>query len=147
MQPVPAFFQLKKGRPVRRSRVFVWIALFALGIVAFGTSKAEATCGDYLSHHGYASHRGMVDHQRSLPGEHPMEGHPARTPCHGPSCQQGPMQAPLSPPVISLETQDRWGWMASVVIPVLDPDSFLSQFNESSALPMIAYRLDRPPKV
>jgi hypothetical protein len=134
-----------ESRRIRRLPLFVWIPLLAVAVVVFSASRVEATCGDYLSHHGMAG-RGMAGHDQTMPDGDPAEGLPYRTPCHGPSCQQAPLQAPVSPPVVSLETQERWGWMASVEFPTLDQSSFLTRINESLALPMIAYRLDRPPK-
>ena len=87
-----------------------------------------------------------MGHLESDGGDHPVTGQiPKRTPCHGPFCQQGPVQHPLSTPVVSIEPQDRWGWMAAIAVATPERVSFLARRGESVTLPMIAFRLDRPP--
>ena len=142
---LPSFrtrFEQANSRHYRRLPLFVWTLVSVFGFMLLGASKAEATCGDYLAHHGMDqdSHFGMTD------DGHPAGTIPLRAPCHGPSCQRGPVQIPLSTPVVSLEPQDRWGGIANVEVPMLDQTSFLTQFSEPVCLPMIAFRLDRPPK-
>jgi len=120
---------------MRRLWLTVSILVAAFGLVALSASTAEATCGDYLDH------QGMADHDQS---HMPNDQH--RTPCHGPTCQKGPVHPPLPTPVVSVEPQDRWGWTANVVLPTLEQSSSLVHLCEPVVLPMIAFRLDRPPK-
>ncbi len=83
----------------------------------------------------------------SMPGPHSQGSFPDRRPCHGPSCQQSPLQLPPSTPFVSVDPQDRWGWMATIVVQAPEPTSFLAIATELVQFPMIAFRLDRPPKV
>ncbi len=128
-----------ESRLNRRPWFFVWTVM---AIIAMTASRAEATCGDYLSHSA------MVDHNAvSIPGDlRPMKEPLSRMPCHGPSCQKAPSHLPASTPVVSLETQDRWGWMALIVIAPVEQTNRLSRTNDLVSFPMIAFRLDRPPK-
>ena len=132
--------------------------LLVVGMFLFSSSRAEATCGDYLSHGSIhsADHlmgRGEFNEEKrtrlddGLLGDSPLQQVPQRVPCHGPHCQQGPANLPLPTPVVSIEPVDRWGWMGTVSVPVLDRISFLAHLCEPVALPMIAFRLDRPPKI
>ena len=77
----------------------------------------------------------------------PFSKPPKRQPCHGPHCQQRPLQNPLPSPVITVEPQDRWGWMADVMISAPTLIGLMAHPSEHVVLPTIAYRLDRPPKV
>ena len=133
--------------------VLTFVAVF--GLFSLTPSRVEATCGDYLLHGQMMSHADMLDHelaaldrgQSDAKGVVPFNKVPHRKPCHGPSCQQQPLQNPLPTPVISVEPQDRWGWMADVLIPAPTLFSLMAHPSEPVVLPTIAYRLDRPPKV
>ena len=133
-------FEPVENRRMPRFVLSLWSFAAIIGFVALSPSKVEATCGDYLSHHG------MAHDQIALPGGEPTENVPFRSPCHGPSCQQGPLHHPLSTPVVSAEPQDRWGWMAVVTVSIPERISFLAHLCESLALPMFTFRLERPPK-
>lgn len=134
-------------------RVLSFIAVF--GLFSLTSARVEATCGDYLLHGHMMSHSDMLGHdlgaidraQSNPTGVVPFSRGPLRKPCHGPSCQQRPVQNPLPVPVITVEPQDRWGWMADVMIPAPTILSLMGHPSESVVLPAIAYRLDRPPKV
>ncbi len=126
-----------------------------LGLFSVTATRVEATCGDYLLHGHMMSHSDMVDHdlgkmnrgESDPTGSVPFSKAPHRKPCHGPSCQQRSHQNPLPAPVITVEPQDRWGWMADIMIPAPTLLSLMAHPSESVVLPTIAYRLDRPPKV
>ena len=130
-----------------------WVSLSVLrlvallGFFALSASRVEAACGDYLSHQARFGHQwgGFDQVERPERGE-PAESRSRGVPCRGRSCRQGPMQLPLSLPLVTIEPQDRWGWTPSLVIPTSDRVSFLVQPAERVVLPKIAFRLDRPPK-
>ena len=119
---------------------FVAVSCFFL----LGASRAEATCGDYLHQMGTSQgglfRIGMLDHnQSSIPDN--------AFPIRGPSCQHAPLPQPVPTTVLSVEPQDRWGWMARIVVHPAELASFLAHLNEPISVPTIASRLDRPPKV
>ena len=156
------------NRRTRRLALSLLVIAVVLGFLAIGGSPANATCGDYLSQHAIQSQHAMQSRQAmQTDGDHGVgrstvprgllnlvssrkilfgERLPLRIPCHGPSCQQGPVSLPLSTPIDSVETQDRWGWTAIVSIASLEQTSSLAPIEAPVALPMIAFRIDRPPK-
>ena len=155
MQRFHTSLELADDRRNRRLPLYVlsFVAVFLLSAIT--PTRVEATCGDYLSHGHMMSHAEMpgrdVEMLAGSPSDSteaiPFSKVPRRKPCHGPSCQQRPLQNPLPVPVISIEPQDRWGWMADVMIPAPTPISLMAHLSEPVVLPTIAYRLDRPPKV
>ncbi len=155
MQRFHTNFEQPVNRRIRRLPLFV-LAFFAVfGLYALTPSRVEATCGDYLSHGHMMSHSDMLGHDLSTMGRSqsenpegvPFSKVPKQKPCHGPYCQQRPIQNPLPSPVITAEPQDRWGWMADVMISAPTLVSLMAHPSEPVVLPTIAYRLDRPPKV
>ena len=131
------------------------LSLFAVfGLFSLSPSRVEATCGDYLAHGHMMAHSDMLGHDSGMMDRSqsnsndavPFGKVPYRKPCQGPSCQQRPLQNPLPSPVISVEPQDRWGWMADIMIPAPTLVSLMPHRSEPVVLPTIAYRLDRPPK-
>lgn len=130
----------------RRFGRFVLLMSAAFGLITLSNSRADASCGDYLKH-GTALHDRLVQHAR-LPMSNNESGErgPRRGRCHGPFCQQAPVQAPLQAPVVSVDSNDRWGWIASIVLPTPAPLSRLAVLSEPVKPSMIAFRLDRPPK-
>jgi hypothetical protein len=114
---------------------------------AAGSSRAHASCGDYLAHHDMAR-RGVVDNGLMVVGRHaaPTDGSPSRRQCHGAACHQGPLSAPLSTPVVPFEFHDRWLATTIVDLPASGRTSFLSLRSDLIALPMSALRLERPPR-
>lgn len=130
-------------RPKRRLSLSVWTLAALCGFITLGASKVEATCGDYLSPHAMADQTTSplsktVD---SLPGM------PRHKPCHGASCGQAPAQAPPAAPAVSFEQQDRWGWVATLSLSSVSESSFMAQCSEPFVSPMVAFRLDRPPRI
>lgn len=134
-----------EGRQCRRFALNVWMVLAVAGAVLVMETESRATCGDYLTSHGKIGPRweGSVEH--SVP---PISSHgaiPHRSPCRGPSCQQGPMEAP-SPSVVSLQIQDEWISIVRFVDQRGALLGLLMSRDESLILPLIAFRLERPPK-
>ena len=133
----------------RRNRRFqlVLLSLSAVfSLLIFDVSRADASCGDYLSHGRESQGEAMSHDELPTTANHSSEHAPHRRPCHGPSCQQAPLQAPLSVPVVQVNPQDRWGWVASIVLLAPEYISSLAFSSEPANVPMIAFRLDRPPK-
>lgn len=130
-------------RPQRRLSLSVLTLAALCGFLTLSASKAQATCGDYLSPHAMADHATSPLNKTadSLPAM------PLHKPCHGASCHQAPAQAPPTAPSVSFEQQDRWGWVSNVnLTPILEV-SALAQSSEPFMSPMIAFRLDRPPRI
>lgn len=148
LQSLHTRFERTESRRSRRAPLYVLFLVAGLGFLASTATRAEATCGDYLAHHDQTNY-GLITLPAGmqLTTQIPSTPIPNRLPCHGPSCRKGPIELPLSTPVVSLETQDRWGWTACATLPALEQTSFLSRAIEPLCLPMIAFRLDRPPKV
>lgn len=113
-----------------------------VAVIFLGTSGAQASCGDYLQHHGIMP--GDVD--RLPVGLLPKEPLPAKKPCQGPSCQQGNKQLPAPAPVVSLESHDRWMVAVSPGQTTIDQICFLPRLNEALSLATDVCRIDRPPK-
>ena len=133
-------------RPIRRFRLSVLALAAVFGLFSFGASRVEASCGDYLRHRT-ASHDGMTKHDHSSESHNRSnQSRPDRRPCQGPTCQQAPVEAPVPPPITSVEPQDRWGWVTRFALAAPEPTSSLTVGPESVQLPLIAFRLDRPPK-
>ena len=155
MQRSHTSFEPRFNRRNRRLPLYVLSFVAVFGLFSLTANRVEATCGDYLLHGQVMSHSDMLEHDlgtmdrgHSDPiGVVPFSKVPHRKPCHGPSCQQRPLQNPLPAPIISVEPQDRWGWMADVIIPAPTLFSLMAHPSEPVVLPTIAYRLDRPPKV
>ncbi len=140
-------FEPIQNRRVRRWRFAVCSLVAVIGLFSINPTRATAACGDYLSHGSHQNSLGLVGHLKSDADDHPLTSQvPKRTPCNGPFCQQGPIQHPLSAPVVSIQPHDRWGWIAAVAAAQPEHVSFLERVCESVTLPMIAFRLDRPPK-
>ena len=142
-------FELCQSRRIRRIALVFCSFVAVLGLLSFNPSCVEATCGDYLTHG--QDHSGLntlnnlfesVQVDNRLPGKNSD-----RRPCHGPSCQQGPLEHPFSTPVVSVEFQDRWWWTSNSAVQSPETASFLAPLSEPMVLPMVAYRLDRPPKI
>lgn len=129
---------------LRLSALNVLTAVALMAAILLVTSEAHATCGDYLSEHGMLSH--FASHDSHEMG--PLDGIPRHLPCHGPSCRrQAPVELPPSVPVISLDAQDRWVWVAHSGVPAVELSSLFADSDETMILPMIANRLDRPPRI
>ena len=142
MQRLNTQFEQQGSRLARRCVVALFSGAF-LAFLSWGPRDASASCGDYLSH----SH--MMSHGVLPPGSGraaPMDTSGHRRPCHGPSCQQSPMGLPFSTPSIPVETHDRWLLLVPAFEPATQELTSLARFDEPVTLPMIAFRLDRPPK-
>lgn len=147
LQSVLASFGTAEIRLTRR----FWLPLFSLFLVclcvSMAASQAHATCGDYLSHHGLSHHDEVAFGHSNMPGgTEPANETPRRKPCNGPSCHRAPLQSPAPVPVVTFPAQDRWVLLATGDLNRGDQKCFLVQIDEPVALPMIAFRLDRPPK-
>ena len=146
MQKTLASYEQVAIRLFRRNSAGLLALVTFLTCLMLGPSKANATCGDYLAHH---SHHQVVDHWAL---ENPVERDsitpqvPNRLPCRGPSCQRGPVELPLSTPIVAVDLQDHWVWFESCLINAPQQFSYMFHANESVVLPRIAFRLDRPPK-
>ena len=145
------------GRHDRRLRLAVFALAAILGSFLLNPDTVTATCGDYLSHGHLLSHDQQLGERESpdlfghFQDRHPSENSlahqsPQRKRCHGPSCQQAPLEAPLSSPVVTPDPQDRWGWMFQVDVPVPEPLKLRAAFSVPSRSLNLAFRLDRPPK-
>lgn len=143
LKPTQASYELTGIRRFRRTLDALLPLFVFLTFLGLGGSKASATCGDYLSHHHVADERAASDPVGS-DSEAPQIPH--RLPCRGPSCQRGPVELPLSTPIVSIEFQDHWVWFASLAIHAPQQISYLVHPAESVVLPRVAFRLDRPPK-
>jgi len=112
-----------------------------------GSSKAEATCGDYLAHHMSGTEE-ISDFPvgTDSAAQHVPLRKPLRLPCHGPSCRRGPVELPLSTPIVSIDLQDHWVWFASLFETTPNQASYLVHSAEPIVLPQNSFRLDRPPK-
>ena len=141
----------------RQLRLAVFALAAILGSFLLNPNTATATCGDYLSHGDQLSHdqqfseKESLDLQGDLQDRHSSENllkrrPPQRKRCHGPSCQQAPLEAPLSSPVVTPDTQDRWGWMFHVDVPVPEPLKLQAALSVPNRSLNLAFRLDRPPK-
>ena len=149
MKPTQASRELTRIRLPRRNSAALLPLLVFLTFFGLGSSKANATCGDYLSHHHVLSQHHVVDERAVAdPGGNDSAAPqiPHRLPCRGPSCQRGPVELPLSTPIVSIEFQDHWVWFASLLIHAPQQASYRVHPVESVVLPRIAFRLDRPPK-
>ena len=151
----------RSGRSINRlpRRFLVALLTLAVGLVslALSASRAEATCGDYFAHGSAMGDDHLMTFDRfshlrvtkRVGAVHNTNGEPQphRHPCRGLSCHQAPMPLPVAPLVVSFESQDWWVCTASVEDSSADQASFLIASHETFLLPMIAFRLDRPPKV
>lgn len=127
------------------------VALCGLVIAALltGNSSAEATCGDYL--HGQMSNHdsaatGIAAAYDLDPAKFQITADRSSCPCKGIACKRGPTKSPLPTSVIQFEHKDQWmeGALLKLTLNLQSP-----QYPRRSELfqpPMIAYRLDRPPK-
>ena len=143
LKPTQASHELTRIRLSRRNSAALLPLFVFLAFLGLGSSKANATCGDYLSHHHVVDER-SVDNPVGKDSAAPQVPH--RLPCRGPSCQRGPVELPLSTPIVSIEFQDHWVWFASLLIHTPQQASYMAHSVESVVLPRIAFRLDRPPK-
>ena len=123
--------------------MYSWVAVF--GLFSLHPTCAIASCGDYLSHGEYRSQTGLMD-PNQYDGGYPGTQIPKRSPCQGLFCHQSPAQHPLSTPVVPIEPQDRWGGISAIAVTAPDRVPFLARRDEFVALPMMTFRLDRPPK-
>ena len=151
----------RSGRSINRlpRRFPVALLTLAVGLVSLllTASRVEATCGDYFAHGSAMGDDHLMTFDRfshlrvtkRVSDVHNTNGEPRphRLPCHGLSCQQAPMPLPVAPLVVSFEPKDWWVCTASVEDSSADQASFLLASSETLLLPMIAFRLDRPPKV
>ena len=148
MHGISARFESIRNRRSRRFVLSVWLIISGIALSVSQPARVEGSCGDYLAHgelmslHEY-TRNGEPDADTSFP----LQNSSGRIPCHGPFCQQGPAPSPLSTPVVSIEPHDRWGWMANIIVSAPTRFAFLTLEREQITSPMIAYRLDRPPKV
>jgi hypothetical protein len=150
LQQLHTRFEPIQNRQARRLALVVCSFVAGLGLFSFNPSRVEATCGDYLAHGQNHAQFSLIEEGLIGPGmvdDHPMGQVPRRVPCHGPTCQQAPIQHPLSIPIVNFESQDRWWWTASNSMSSPEQVSFLAPVSEPVVLPMIAFRLDRPPKI
>jgi hypothetical protein len=149
LHPVQVGIEPVEIRRQRRMRLFSLTLMATIGFLMLGQSRAHATCGDYLSHHTMVAGEQSVvivgaDSMSLFPQS---RGTPESGTCRGPFCKQGPMQSPLSTPIVSADPQDRWVWTAEVLVEVTGETSFLTHYRERVELPSTAFRLERPPKV
>jgi len=150
-------FEPTCGRPFRR----LWLGVFSLTVILgsflLNPQTVTATCGDYLFHGHQLSYdqqiteREPTDLHGLFQNEHSSENplthrSPQRKRCHGPSCQQAPLEAPLSSPVVTPDLHDRWGWMFQVDIPVPEPLKLRAALSVPNRSLNLAFQLDRPPK-
>jgi len=99
---------------LRTQPLWLWL-LLAMGVVGWGSGRAEASCGDYvlIGNRHAAMLLERQGHPATSPAALPTEsfgvthksGQPA--PCHGPQCRQrkAPKGLPVSV-VVSLERSD-----------------------------------------
>ena len=133
--------------PIGRNwRTFCSLAV-VVGWFLLGVSRAEATCGDYLSHGQGRVHNGVpLHHKLVLGGSESEDQTPARAPCHGPSCGKAPVQAPPTIPLVTAEQDDRCLWISTIGTLADGQASFFACPSDAIGLPSISARLDRPPK-
>lgn len=118
----------------------VVIAAFSLG-----ASTAEATCGDYLTG-DMASHDGSHRDSSNAVEEKITTDQPA-CPCRGLTCKRAPGKSPLPNSGFQLDQKDQGLAGLMINLPMLHQSSQFDRSTELVALPMIAFRLDRPPRV
>ena len=143
MKPTLTSHEQAGIRLIRRNSAALLPLVIVLFFFALGSSKAHATCGDYLSHHHSVDLRaaGNPAEQDSTTPRIPL-----RLPCRGPSCHGGPVQVPLSTPIVSVDFQDHWVWFASLSINAPEQASYRVHSAEAIVLPEVPFRLERPPK-
>lgn len=137
-----------KGCRERQLRLALLVVAGLCSAVLLAPGRAEATCGDYLRHH--AEFDG-AEFQSQLAKWHSSSTNlPApplkRKPCNGPSCQQGPQEAPLHSPVAVPELQERWIWMFQTILPTPALLKHRAPASEPVHALEFVSRLDRPPK-
>ncbi len=143
MKPSHASNELT-GKPRFQASLFAVLSfalVWAIGLLE--PSKAEATCGDYLSHHKIEIE---LASEFSIGTDSSNPQAPLRFPCHGPTCQRGPGELPASTPVVSIELQDHWVWFANSLLIAPNQASYVVYADEAVILAQTAFRLDRPPK-
>lgn len=160
MRPIDTSREQLNGRRSRRLGCFVFSVMVMIGMSLASPASVEATCGDYLSHH-HMHDAGTLDlhdiFATGMPEQQDFWAHfrpgqsnsnkpfPLRR-CNGPSCQQAPLESPLSVPVVAPEPQDRWGWMFSIPLPSSDQSKFRAAFSEPVRSLTLSFRLERPPR-
>lgn len=121
------------------------VSLVVLGLAYFGSSRANATCGDWLAHPNDAG----VD--QSTPAETPAATagrHESPRPCSGPFCGRTPT-APAAPAPIQVPTASDQLLAAlanSSVAVATDRDSALSLVSHAAPQAGFARRIDHPPQ-
>ena len=133
------------GKPHFQARLIAALSFaLAWAIGLLGPLEAEATCGDYLSHHKIETE---LTSEFSTKTDSSNSHAPLRFPCHGPTCQRGPMELPASTPMVSIDPQDHWVWFASSLLNSPTQSFFVVHGIEPVVLAASSFRLDRPPKV
>ena len=117
-----------------------WVAAFSILLLFSGiSSRAEASCGDWLADHsGGRTQILQPDDRPAVPA-----------PCHGPSCRQSRDQLPVAPlaPNRQLDGPERWCRLIDDVITQPTLTSLLSP--EPDLFPLCGFvpRIERPPRV
>jgi hypothetical protein len=140
---VLASFEQLVNRLGRSALFSSLLAIVFGGFVFSGGSSADASCGDYLNHHGILTE----SHSNSQPGSQDQGPVPTQLPCRGPHCQQAPVETPIPVPVISFEGQDRWIWITTIQLRPTDLSCSLPQICEPVISHLCCDRLDRPPRI
>ena len=122
--------------PLRPARV----AAFAILLLFSGiTSRAEASCGDWLADHGSGTRQILQLEDRPL----------VPTPCHGPSCRQSRDQLPVAPlaPNRQLDGPERWCRLIDDLYS--QPALTCLMSPEADLFPLCGFvpRIERPPRV
>ena len=106
--------------------------------------RCEASCGDYLVHHGSVQWQGTngLLGKTDSPSDRPI---PA-CPCQGPSCSRR-SETPSAPAPVPPEVPSEW---ACLTEQIRDPDAVSQDWSLESELLLIrsnGRRLERPPQV
>jgi hypothetical protein len=130
--------------PSLSTRAIRWrsvaLCLLVTGLSSAWSSRADATCGDYLFHDDPAD-MSPQDPQSPAPVA------PAHKPCHGPGCRNQPAQQPIAPstPTDLTRSTDQ---LVSIVFRDLHltrTSSLLAFEIESSSLAGFLPGINRPP--
>ena len=140
-----------KNRRFRRMWLDASMVVSFAGFVLLASSRVDATCGDYLVH-GSMTSDNALSILPEIDGDFAVQtfdtsGLPQPRRCHGPMCQQGPRQLPLSTPIILIDAQDRWFRNIEFLMPVQCDASFIPHRREPLESGAFVFRLERPPKI
>jgi hypothetical protein len=111
--------------------------LSALAVLLVYSSRAEASCGDYLMLKGQHEH--TAANPRSPHSDHQMPWAPA--PCQGPFCSGRHKVPPLAPAAPAPVNGQEWGFVSSDPVPAvhgrvdfLDLDDFGIPIHQGSSI-------------